>query len=368
MAEIDKVHMKSCLELASKASGRTSPNPMVGAVVVDPSGKVVGSGFHAKAGTPHAEVHALREAGEAARGATLYVNLEPCCHHGRTPPSPEAVVASGVARVVVGMRDPNSKVAGGGIKLLESSGIKTDVGVLEDECRFLNRAFVKRMNTGLPWLCLKLASTLDGRIADRSGSSRWITGAEARAYVHRLRNEYDAVMIGGYTAIMDDPQLNVRDIAGSRDPIRIVVDPNLEISTSSKICQVSTGGKTIVFCNEESGNGKGKVLPDGIEVIGVIKSTEGLDLQVCLKTLAERDILSVLCEGGGRLAGSLLQAGLVDEVQWLIAPKIIGDSNSVAAVNCLTEVPLSKALDLQQVKVSSLGKDILVQGILNSAF
>ena len=367
MDDIDIVHMRSCLELAAKATGRTSPNPLVGAVVVANSGKVIGTGFHEKAGTPHAEVHALRQAGDAARGATLYVNLEPCCHHGRTPPCTEAVLASGVTRVVIGMRDPNPKVAGGGIKLLEATGIKTNVGVLEEDCRFLNRAFVKRMKTGLPWLCLKLAATLDGRIADRNGTSRWITGAEARAYVHRLRNEYDAVMIGGQTASKDDPQLNVREIEGGRDPIRVVVDSSLNLNPSAKVCQQATGGNTIIFCSEESAEGKGKSFSSDVQVIGVKRLTEGLDLRQCLESLAEKDVLNVLCEGGGRLSGSLLKSGLVDEVQWLIAPKIIGDIKAMPAVSTDAEVILSNALNLQQPKVISLGSDILVQGILNSA-
>lgn len=364
MDEIDIVHMKSCLELAAKAAGRTSPNPMVGSVVLDASGKVIGSGFHEKAGTAHAEVHALNQAGAAARGGTLYVNLEPCCHHGRTPPCAEAVIASGVSKVIIGMRDPNPRVAGGGIKLLNDAGIETKVGVLEDECRFLNRAFVKRMNTGLPWVCLKLASTLDGKIADRHGSSRWITGAVARAYVHQLRNEYDAVMVGGHTAVKDDPQLNVRDIAGSRDPIRVVIDSSLAIDPVSKVCQSTTGGRTIIFCNEESARERGKSFPVDIEVAGVKSSAGGLDLETILLDLAAKNVQSILCEGGSRLAGSLLQAGLVDEIQWLIAPKIISDIDSIPAVSNAIEVPLNKAFNLEQVRVSSLGSDILVQGIV----
>lgn len=365
MDDIDTIHMKSCLELALKASGRTSPNPMVGAVIVDDHGKVIGSGFHEKAGTPHAEVHALREAGEAARGATLYVNLEPCCHHGRTPPCADAVVASGIAKVVVGMPDPNPKVAGGGIKLLNDAGIETKVGVLEDECLWLNRAFVKRINTGLPWVCLKLAATLDGKIADRHGTSRWITGPDARAYVHELRNQYDAVMVGGKTAIKDNPQLNVRDIVDSRDPIRVIVDSKLELDPSMKVCQGKTGGRTIVFC-QKAALKTSKSFGADVELVGIETSATGLDLRLVLTALAERDVQSVLCEGGSRLAGSLLNAELVDEIHWLIAPKIISDVNAISAISNAAEVPLGKAFNLQQVKVGLLGSDILVLGIIKN--
>lgn len=361
MVDIDTVHMRSCLELARKALGRTSPNPMVGSVITDAQGKVVGSGFHAKAGTPHAEVHAIEEAGEAARGGTLYVNLEPCCHHGRTPPCADAVIASGVKRVVIGMRDPNPKVAGGGIKRLNEAGIETKVGVLEEESQLLNKAFVKRINTGLPWVCLKLAATLDGKIADRNGQSKWITGAEARAYVHQLRNEHDAVMVGGQTAIKDDPQLNVRDMENSRDPIRVIVDSKLAINPAMKVCDSTTGGQTIVFCDAAETNGK--TLP-GVEVVGVKTKGAGLDLKAVLQELAARDVQSVLCEGGGRLAGSLLDAGLVDEVQWLIAPKIISDTKSIPVTATVNQVLLDSAISLEPVNVSMLGKDILVQGMV----
>lgn len=365
MDDIDIIHMRSCLELAAKAIGRTSPNPMVGSVIVNVDGHVVGSGFHEKAGTPHAEVHALRQAGDAARGGTLYVNLEPCCHHGRTPPCADAVAASGVARVVIGMRDPNPKVAGGGIKLLNDAGIETKIGVLENESLFLNRAFVKRMTTGLPWVCLKLATTLDGKIADRHGSSRWITGAEARAYVHKLRNEYDAIMVGGNTAVKDDPQLNVRDIAGSRDPVRVVVDSQLSLRPEAKVCQKETGGKTIIFCGKEV-LAKCNGFPAEVELVGVGRCEAGLDMKAILLALIERDVQTILCEGGSRLAGSLLQEELVDEVQWLIAPKLITDSKSISAIDNKFDVPLTSAVHLQEVKVKPLGSDVLIQGLVRS--
>jgi diaminohydroxyphosphoribosylaminopyrimidine deaminase / 5-amino-6-(5-phosphoribosylamino)uracil reductase len=360
--DIDIVHMKSCLELARKALGRTSPNPMVGSVITDAHGKVVGSGFHEKAGTPHAEVHAIKEAGEAARGGTLYVNLEPCCHHGRTPPCSEAVIASGVKRVVIGMRDPNPKVAGGGIKQLNEAGIETRVGLIEDECQLLNKAFVKRISTGLPWVCLKIAMTLDGKIADRDGQSKWITGKEARFYVHQLRNEYDAVMVGGRTAIQDNPQLNVRDIKDGRDPIRVVVDSKLALDPSMKVCQKATGGQTIIFCSDTA---NGKTFPEA-EVVQVKATEAGVDLQMVLQELANKGVQSVLCEGGGRLAGSLLKAGLVDEIQWLIAPKIISDAQSVAVISNDAQVALNEACDIEQVKTSMLGNDILVRGLVKS--
>lgn len=237
LARWDEDFMTVCLGLARQAEGRTAPNPMVGAIVVSSEGIIVGRGAHRAAGQPHAEVVALEEAAEAARDGTLYVNLEPCTHHGRTAPCVPAIVASGVKRVVIGMPDPHHIVDGAGIKALREANLDVTVGVLEQECHFLNRAFIKRVVKKLPWVVLKLATTLDGRIADRNGKSRWVTGTEARQFVHELRNRLDCVLVGRGTVQADDPSLTVREVSRSRDPARAVLDTNLSISPSSRICK-----------------------------------------------------------------------------------------------------------------------------------
>ncbi|MGH9551324.1 MAG: bifunctional diaminohydroxyphosphoribosylaminopyrimidine deaminase/5-amino-6-(5-phosphoribosylamino)uracil reductase RibD, partial [Terriglobales bacterium] len=322
---IDSKFMERCLALALQAEGRTAPNPIVGAVIVDKHGDVVGEGYHQKAGEPHAEVYAFDAAGEKAHGGTLYVNLEPCCHHGRTPPCSERVTASGVKRVVVGMQDPNPKVAGGGIKQLRDHGITVDVGVLEEECRWANRGFIKRITAGRPWVCLKMAATLDGRIADRERSSRWITGAEARKHVHELRNRFDCILIGGETALRDDPELTVREIEGARNPHRAVVDPKLKLAATARLLHAAGDVKAFLFANADAAQWRARGFGEHVEVVSLGEGSSGrLPLSAVLRALAERRINSVLCEGGGRLAASLLHEKLVDEVQWIMAPKLLG--------------------------------------------
>lgn len=367
ISEQDVNHMKTCLALAARAEGRTAPNPMVGALVLNSGGLVVGEGFHARAGLAHAEVMAFEEAAEACRGGTLYVNLEPCAHHGKTPPCIDSVIASGVERVVAGMVDPNPRVAGKGIAALKAAGLSVEVGVLEEQCRWLNRGFIKKMTEGLPWLCLKLATTLDGKIADRTGSSRWISGAQARQHVHRLRNSYDCVLVGGATAVCDDPELNVRDIADSRDPIRAVIDPDLKVSPGSRLCQQDTGGRTVIFCLDEAKTRRGKDFPSHVQVVPIENDSarEGhLNLASALRWLASDGALTVLCEGGGRLSAGLLTSGLVDEIQWIVSAKILGDAEAVPAVAPMGAVLLDQSKKLQKVTFQPLGQDVLVCGHL----
>ncbi len=355
--------------LALQAEGRTAPNPVVGAVVLDAKGEVVGEGFHPRAGEPHAEVHALNAAGERARGGTLYVSLEPCCHHGRTPPCSTRVTASGVARVVVGIEDPNPKVAGGGLKELREKNVIVDVGILQEECAWANRAFIKRIRTGRPWVCLKMAATLDGRIADRTGSSRWISGPEARQHVMQLRNKYDCVIIGAHTARADDPQLTVRELAGGRNPHRAVVDAGLTVPRTAKLWQESkeSPAKTFFFCSEQALRQSRSQVPSGIELVAVATAARGrLDLTAVLERLAERGINSVLCEGGGRLGAALLSQGLVDEVHWIVAPKILIDVRAISALSGEDEVLLRDALNLFPVRVSQLGGDVLIEATVKA--
>jgi diaminohydroxyphosphoribosylaminopyrimidine deaminase/5-amino-6-(5-phosphoribosylamino)uracil reductase len=370
----DADFMSLCLSLARQAEGRTSPNPHVGAIVVDKSGEVVGKGFHPAAGEPHAEVFALDEAGSAAEGGTLYVNLEPCNHHGRTPPCTEKVIASGVKRVVVGMRDPHELVDGSGLRRLEEAGLTVTVGILADECIWLNRAFIKSVTSKLPWVILKLASTLDGKIADRFGKSRWITGPDARQYVHELRNKVDCVLVGTKTALFDDPALNVRDIARARNPVRAVIDSRLAVPRKSRVFRADTGGKTIIFCNSEAAETRRKELSVSTSEAAAEAHVEyheanalpdsGLmDLGSVLKALESKGHNTVLCEGGGQLAASLLRGGFVDEVHWLLAPKILGDLEGRPAIFANEPVNLVDALQLYNVKYAPLGEDVLVHGV-----
>lgn len=379
--------MRECLELAEKAQGRTAPNPMVGSVVLDKDGNVVGRGYHHRRGEAHAEVNALNEAGDRAKDGTIYVNLEPCCHHGKTPPCSERVIASGVKRVVAGMIDPNPVVGGGGIKALENAGLDVVTGVLENECKYLNRGFIKRIKTQLPWVCLKLATTLDAKIADRHGGSRWVTGAEARHYVHLLRNQFDAVMVGTNTALIDNPSLNVREIENSRDPVKVLVDRDLKVSFESKLYSHGTSVRTFVITKEEYADRKLADLPL-VELIGVPhteveqelrfpstvpsrreedkdrnKRVAHLDLESGLKELVKRGINTVLCEGGGNLAGNMIDLGLVDEIIWIIAPKLLHDPLAVPALGGKAR-RLEDAVTMHQVSINKLGEDLAYQALL----
>lgn len=359
--------MDQCLALARQGEGRTAPNPAVGAIVLDASGQIVGRGFHKQAGGPHAEVYALDEAGERAAAGTLYVTLEPCCHHGRTPPCLDRVLQSQVQRVVVGMIDPNPAVAGKSMAALKAAGIDTVSGVREETCRRLNRGFIKRMTTGLPWVALKMAVTLDGRIADRSGASRWITGPDSRALVHELRNSYDCVLVGSGTVIADDPQLTVRDLEGGRNPLRAVIDSQLRCPARSRLF-TDGEARTIVFAAEDAAArladaGAREALTGRCEIIGVQSTPAGkLNLTEVLKSLCLHGINTVLAEGGAGLAGALLDDGLVDEVYWFIAAKILADVSSMPAVAGL-ERSLSEAICLKETTVRQVGSDILITGL-----
>ncbi len=369
LAATDEEYMRRCLQLAARAEGHTAQNPLVGCVVLDKEGKVVAEALHQKRGESHAEVLALDIAGDAAAGGTLYCSLEPCCHHGLTPPCSDRVIKSGVRRVVSGMTDPNPKVAGGGHSALERAGIEVVSGVLEFECRYLNRGFIKAVTKGIPWLALKMAVTLDGKIADRQGGSRWITGPESRQYVMQLRSRFDAVMVGAGTVRTDDPSLTVRLDAsldleadqGERimaNPVRVIIDPTLTLSPQAKVfTEDGQSGKTFVFHS-----GDDKLLtrlpakyPEQARLVSVQSHEETghqadrvkLDLRACLKSLKEAGINKVLCEGGAALAGSLLDDGLVDEIYWFIAPKILADAGSLPAVASSSQRLINEALNLK---------------------
>lgn len=325
----DHVHMARALELARRGLYTTQPNPRVGAVIVR-DGQVVGEGWHRRAGGPHAEIEALRMAGERARGATVYVTLEPCCHHGRTPPCSEALIGAGVARVVAAMQDPNPRVAGQGLAALAAAGIDTRVGVLEAEARGLNPGFVMRMTQGRPWVRVKLAMSLDGRTALASGESRWITGEAARADVQRLRARSGAVLTGIGTLLADDPSLNLRLSAAELDiegepiqPLRVVLDTALQTPAAARL--LSLPGAVLIFTAAPADAHRRAALEAvGAQVVEVPAIPGGLDLRAVLAELARREVNEVQVEAGAILAGALVAGGLADELVVYLAPHLLG--------------------------------------------
>ena len=312
----DGVWMQHCLRLARKGLGRTAPNPMVGAVIVR-GGEVLSEGWHEVPGSPHAEVHALRNLEESAQGTTMYVNLEPCCHVGRTPPCTDAIIAAGISKVVVGMVDPFELVQGKGIQQLRDAGIDVVVGVEEDACRALNHSYISAIEGGRPWVTIKAAITLDGRIADSQGQSQWITSKEARAVGHRLRNEHDAVMVGAGTLRADNPSLNTR-IDGGRDALPVLLDTELSVKPDAR---VMTAGRRPVIYHAE---GVESSVALSADTVGVSRLQSGwLDLGCVFKDLQQRGVHSVLVEGGGQLIRSLLDHSMVDRIELFIAGKLL---------------------------------------------
>jgi len=323
----DVEHMARCLELARKAEGRTAPNPIVGCVIADRRGAVIAEGWHAGPGRPHAEAAALAKLRGRARGATLYVNLEPCNHHGRTPPCAPAVRDAGVARVVIGMLDPIPG-HGGGARLLRRAGIAVTTGVLADACAAANRPFVQWAVNGRPWFVLKAAMTLDGKIATVAGESRWITGAAARADGHRLRDRCDAILVGVGTVLADDPQLTVRGVRGGRDPIRVVVDSALRTPPTARLLPGVGGSpaRTIIATTEAAPDDRARALiAAGADVWRVAADPSGrVRIEAVADALAANDITSVLVEGGSAVHAACIAAGIADELWLYIAPLVVG--------------------------------------------
>ncbi len=321
------------MALAEGRAGRPSPNPHVGALVVK-GGKVLAKAHHARAGAEHAELSALRLVGEEARGATVYVTLEPCNHHGKTPPCTDALIAAGVARVVIGVRDPNPHVRGGGVEALRKAGIEVLTGVLEAEAQGLAAPWVKHITLGLPYVSLKLALSLDGRIATRSGASKWVTGPEARAKVHALRSGHDAVAVGIGTAVADDPRLTVRDSPGT-SPVRVVFDTRLRLPIESQLVASAREIPLVVLCSlEASPKAEADLTALGAVVLRAPESTEGrVDVESALRMLAERGVVSLMVEGGAELAGSFLAGRLADELHAFVAPALFGPRGRPGAVD-----------------------------------
>lgn len=357
--------MQLAVREARKGLGRTSPNPCVGAVVVK-NNRLIATGFHEKAGTPHAEVHALRRAGKQARGATIYVTLEPCNHTGRTPPCAQAILAAGIRRVVIGMADPNPLVAGGGGKTLAAHGLEVVQGVLTEECRSLNHPFIKHVTTGLPWVIMKAGMSMDGRLAVGSGQSGWITGERSRRQVHRLRDRVDAILIGSTTALADDPALTTR-LPGrrGRDPLRVILDTALKLPPTARMLRQDSPAATWIFCGPDADPERAAALVEAGALIKQVRLNAAgrLDLEAVLCELGQAQVTSILVEGGSRVHGAFLRGGLVDEVNIFVAPIFIGGDG----------VPLLDAFGLQQVadaprfattRVRRLDNDVLIEGLI----
>ena len=351
---VDHEFMARALQLARRGLFTTTPNPRVGCVVVK-EGAIVGEGWHERAGEPHAEIHALNAAGALARGATAYLSLEPCSHHGRTPPCADALIEAGVARVVAAMRDPNPQVAGAGLARLAAAGIETATGLLEAEARELNIGFVARMTRGRPWLRLKVAASLDGKTALGNGKSQWITSAEARRDGHRFRARACAILTGGGTVRDDDPRLTVRDVPGARQPLRVVVDSHLDTPLEAKVLE---GGNALIAAAAEDAGKIAALRAQGVEVLVLPNAQGKVDLARLMAELGRRGINEVHAEAGFKLNGSLLAAGLVDELLIYLAPSLIGGGRGMFNLPELADLAAKRELKI--VDLRRVGADIRI--------
>jgi diaminohydroxyphosphoribosylaminopyrimidine deaminase/5-amino-6-(5-phosphoribosylamino)uracil reductase len=366
ISEADRQFMRLALREARKGLGRTSPNPCVGAVVVR-NDRIVGKGYHRRAGTPHAEVHALAAAGAASQGATLYVTLEPCSHTGRTPPCCEAVAAAGISRVVIGMEDPNPLVQGRGMRYLQDRGIAVVSGVLEDRCREINRPFIKHISTGLPWVVMKAGMSLDARITYSGRTTGWMTGKATSIAVHRLRDRYDAILVGRGTVMTDDPALTTRLPGGrGRDPVRIVLDSRLQTPEEARILNQVSPARTLIFCSKDVDRDcVSKLSRRGAEILRVEPGEAGgLDLRQVLLELGRQGISSVMVEGGSLLHGSMLRQRLYDYAHLFYAPVFAGDGG-LPFLSGYTCADQHSAFRLQDPVYRRYGKDMLISGFLD---
>jgi len=360
----DKKFMKEALKIAETMRGRTSPDPMVGAVIVK-DGQLISSGYHAEVTTPHAEAWALQKAGEKARGATMYVTLEPCCFFAEknNPPCTKSIIDAGIKLCPLLMEDPNPSVAGKGFEELKDAGIEVEVGLFENDAKKLNEVFIKYISTNRPYVILKAAMSLDGKIATKTGESFWITGIESRRKAHHLRNIVDSVMVGIGTILKDDPHLNVRDIKGKiKNPKKIVLDPSLRIKLTSKVLKIEPEN-TIIVTNPNSSKLKvNKIKSLGAEVLFIKSNSEGFLMDFLMQKLGKRKITSILIEGGGNANANALYSGIVDKVYFFIAPKIIGGEKALTPVEGEGEAILSKAVQLRNLETERVGEDVLITG------
>lgn len=352
-------YMKRALELAKKGAGHTSPNPMVGCVVVK-DGRIVTEGYHERYGEFHAERNALTRCEEDLTGAEMYVTLEPCCHQGNTPPCTDIIIERSIGKVYVGSMDPNPKVAGKGVKILQEHGIEVETGMLEKECLALNEIFFHYITTGMPYVAMKYAMTLDGKIASCTGDSKWVTGEKARHHVHELRKQYSAILAGIGTVLADDPMLNCR-IEEGVDPVRVVCDSSLRIPLSSQLVKTAGDIPVIVAYAKENLEKEKALLQAGVELISAGRDGR-VDLAVLMRELGKRKIDSVLVEGGGAIHGSLLKSGLVQKIYCYLAPKLIGGREASSPVEGDGFSRMKDALPVTEMEILSLGEDICISG------
>lgn len=360
---MDQYYMRQALTIAQYAAGRTSPNPLVGAVIVK-DGRIVGQGWHRQAGTPHAEIHALSQAGELAKEATVYVTLEPCSHHGRTGPCADALIQAAVKKVVVAMTDPNPLVAGNGLKRLRAAGIEVIEGVLAAEAAKLNEVFIKWVSTGMPFGVLKTAMSLDGKIAAHTGHSKWITGAAAREYVHTLRDTHDGILVGIGTVLADNPELTTRLPENGKNPVRIIVDSMACTPLTAKVVTDRQAATIIAASAQAPAERVAALRSRGIEVLLLEKTPQGVNLQQLFKLLAERRITSILVEGGATINASVLAANLIDKVHCFIAPKIIGGKTAPTPVGGTGADAVDQCIMLEDIATRSIGADLLLSGYI----
>lgn len=358
---MDEIYMREALRIAAYASGRTTPNPLVGAVIVKDN-RIVGQGWHRKAGTEHAEIHALHQAGELAKGADIYVTLEPCSHYGKTPPCCQAIIKAGIKKVIVAMTDPNPLVAGNGLKELKAAGIEVVEGVCRDEAEKLNEVFLKWIVHKMPFIVVKTAMTLDGKIATVSGDSKWITNEKSRKFVHQLRDLYDGILIGIGTVLADNPTLTTRLDHLGKNPVRIIVDSKARIPLDS-IVITDKSAHTILAVTERASQEKiAALLQVGIEVIVTKEKADQVDLSDLLKILAEKNICSILVEGGSRINYSFFVEHLVDKVHCFIAPKIIGGTDAASPIGGKGTFYMKDAYQLNDITTERFDEDILITG------
>ncbi len=360
MKKSNEYYMNLAMKLALKAKGKTYPNPMVGALVVK-GDRIIGRGFHAKAGLPHAEIIALDEAGKSSKGAILYVTLEPCVHYGRTPPCVDRIISSRVKEVVVGMVDPNPINNGKGIAILKQHGIKVSVGVLEDKLKRMNEVFVKYISKRMPFVTVKVAESLDGRIATRTGDSKWITSDKSRGFAHRIRQDFDAIIVGVNTVLRDNPKLDAWFT--KKQPIKIIVDSQLSTPQNSNV--FSHGASVIIVTlptksGQETENRK--ILVDKAKILEVKEKGGQINLKDMLKRLFQLGIRNILVEGGGTLNGSLFDDGLVDKIMFFISPRIIGGKEAIGSVMGQGIARVERSVMIKDLKLRRFGEDILVEG------
>lgn len=360
MTEPHQKYVQKCLELARNGEGKVSPNPLVGAVVLDKDGNVVGEGWHAKYGEAHAEVNALNMAGEKVIGGTIYINLEPCSHWGKTPPCADRVIESGVKRLVIGMTDPNPKVAGNGIKKVRDAGIEVVEDVLNAECRKLNEIFIKNITEQKAFIAIKTASTMDGKIATATGKSKWITSEIARAEVQRLRNKYDAILTGSGTVIADNPSMTCRMNEG-RNPVRVVVDSRLVTPPDSKI--YNDNGTRVIIATAE--NIQKTAYPEHVEFIECPLKNSKIDLDYMTKELYQKGINSILVEAGAGLNGAFLREKLVDKFYFFLAPKLMADKDALPSFEGLSTETMDECVMIRFGEIRHFPPDILIEGYLN---